>query len=301
MPWRSNVGEPYGNGENTVEASPGEQTSPGGFSDARGSNAGLHGWDDSLVQAEQVGFFESGQYTSPLFGTGDNLELGSEVPSATHYDGETAAALELPKKRALDNTLVQQHAGVNSHLFFNMVKLQKPQEALKQPWEKGVMAQICGATQPRLPMPWLTLPSVGRRDSLIGATPLEEPPEKKALRTPFHYRRLLTTRLAQTDDQLRAKALRRLRDLILVAPDQSRLGRALLDVSGQLTGEDRISSVFADAFRSRATSTLVKRSMDYYKMAVWMDQQLDLRPMQVSENVIYQYLSFLREQGQPRP
>lgn len=150
-------------------------------------------------------------------------------------------------------------------------------------------------------MPWLTLPSVGRRDSLIGATPLEEPPEKKALRTPFHYRRLLTTRLAQTDDQLRAKALRRLRDLILVAPDQSRLGRALLDVSGQLTGEDRISSVFADAFRSRATSTLVKRSMDYYKMAVWMDQQLDLRPMQVSENVIYQYLSFLREQGQPRP
>lgn len=140
------MGEPYGNGENTVEASPGEQTSPGGFSDARGSNAGLHGWDDSLVQAEQVGFFESGQYTSPLFGTGDNLELGSEVPSATHYDGETAAALELPKKRALDNTLVQQHAGVNSHLFFNMVKLQKPQEALKQPWEKGVMAQICGAT-----------------------------------------------------------------------------------------------------------------------------------------------------------
>ncbi|CAL1160730.1 unnamed protein product, partial [Cladocopium goreaui] len=297
MPWRSNVGEPDGNGENAVEASPGEQTSPGGFSEAQGPNTGLHGWDDSLVESEQMGFLESGQYTSPLFGTGDNLEPGSEVPSATHYDGETAATWRLPKKRVLDNALVQQHAGVDSHLFFNMVKLQKPQEALKQPWEKGVMAQICGASQTRLPMPWLTLPSVGRRDSLMGATPLEEPPEKKAMRTPFHYRLLLTTRLAQTDDQLRAKAMRRLRDLVLVAPDQSRLGRALLDVSGQLTGEDRISSVFADAFRSRATSTLVKRSMDYYKMAVWMDQQLDLRPMQVSENVVYQYLSFLRESG----
>ena len=82
-----------------------------------------------------------------------------------------------------------------------------------------------------------------------------------------------------------------------MAPDQSRLGRTLLDVSGQLPGEDRISSVFADAFRSRATSPLAKRSMDYYKMAVWMDQQLDLRPIQVSENVVYQYLSFLRESG----
>ena len=291
------MGEPYGNGENTVEASPGGQTSPGGFSDARGPNTGSHGWDDSLVESEQMGFLESGQYTSPLFGTGDNLELESEVPSATHYEGETAATLGLPKKRVLDNALVQQHVGVDSHLFFHRVKLQKLQEASKQPWEKGVMAQICGASQPRLPMPWHALPSVGRRDSLIGATPLEEPPEEKALRTPFHYRRLLTTRLAQTDDQLRAKALRRLRDLVLVAPDQSGLGRALLDVSGQLPGEDRISSVFADAFRSRATSPLVKRSIDYYKMAVWVDQQLDLRPMQVSGNVVYQYLSFLRESG----
>ena len=297
MPWGSNVGERYGSGENTVEASLGEQTSPGGSSNAAGSNTVAHGWDDSLAEPAQAGFLESGQHESPLFGTDDALEFGSEVPSATHYDGETATAFELPRKRPLDDTIVQQPVGVDSHLFFNMVNLKKPQEALKQPWERGVMAQICGTSQPKLPMPWLTLPSVGRRDSLIGSTPLEEPPEKKALRTPFHFRRLLTTRLAQTDDQLRAKALRRLRDLILVAPDQSRLGRALLDVSGQLTGEDRISSTFADAFRSRATSTLVKRSMDYYKLAVWMDRQLDLRPMQVSENVIYQYLSFLRESG----
>ena len=116
-------------------------------------------------ESEQMGFLESGQYTSPLFGTGDNLELESEVPSATHYEGETAATLGLPKKRVLDNALVQQHVGVDSHLFFHRVKLQKLQEASKQPWEKGVMAQICGASQPRLPMPWHALPSVGRRDS----------------------------------------------------------------------------------------------------------------------------------------
>ena len=67
MPWRSNVGEPDGNGENAVEASPGEQTSPGGFSEAQGPNTGLHGWDDSLVESEQMGFLESGQYTSSFW------------------------------------------------------------------------------------------------------------------------------------------------------------------------------------------------------------------------------------------
>ena len=183
------MGELYGNGENTVEASPGGQTSPGGFSDARGPNTGLHRWDDSLVESEQMSFLESGQYISPLFGTGDNLELGSEVPSATYYDGETAATLGLPKKRALGNALVQQHGGVDSHLFFHMVKLQKPQEALKQPWEKRVMAQICGASQPRLPMPWLALPSVGRRKQFDGrhslgrATGEESPANTFSLQT----------------------------------------------------------------------------------------------------------------------
>ena len=86
-------------------------------------------------------------------------------------------------------------------------------------------------------MPWLTLPTLGKRDSLDGTVPSEEPPEKRAARTPFHCRRLLATRLAQTDDQLRAKAMQRLRDLVLVVPEQSKLGRALLDFSGNLLGK----------------------------------------------------------------
>jgi len=81
-------------------------------------------------------------------------------------------------------------------------------------------------------MAWLAMPTVGKFESLHGISPTVEPPEKTAMRTPFHHKRLLATRLAQTDDQLRAKALRRLRDLILVAPSQSQLGRALLDSSG---------------------------------------------------------------------
>ena len=58
-----------------------------------------------------------------------------------------------------------------------------------------------------------------------------------------------------------------------------------------------ISCVFAGAFRSRATATLGKRSLDYCKMALWMNQYMSLQPMQLSESAVYQYLNFLRETG----
>ena len=298
MPWRSKVGAPYGRVDFGGEESLTERTPPDAFSVASGSNAEVPEWDDSLAETGQL-LVCDGQDAVSLFGapSEDGFELGGDVPLEEQFYGSEFATLGAPKSVPMEAPRSRAVAGVDDNLFFNMVKLKKPQEPLKQPWEKGVMAQICSRSKPKLPMPWLTLPTLGKRDSLTAATPVEEPPEKQAFRTPFHFRRLLTTRLAQTDDQLRAKALRRLRDLILVSPEQSILGRTLLDVSGQLVGEDRISCVFADAFRSRATATLVKRSMDYYKMAVWLDQQLDLRPMQVSENAIYQYLSFLREVG----
>ncbi|CAL1147122.1 unnamed protein product [Cladocopium goreaui] len=189
---------------------------------------------------------------------------------------------------------LQKGTGPDKRLFFNMLKLRRT-GVPKMPWDTGVAAEVFKKGPISLPMPWLSLPTVGKRESLQGLVPSAEPPERTASRTPFHKRRLLKVRLAQTDDQLRAKAMRRLRDLILAMPSHTQLGRALLDTSGQLTGEDMISCVFADAFRSRATATLVKRSLDYYKMALWMNQHLGLQPMQLTESVVYRYLSFLRE------
>jgi hypothetical protein len=101
-------------------------------------------------------------------------------------------------------------------LFFKMVKL--PRLGLpSQPWETGEMARIFGEAQPLLPMPWLYMPTVGKFEGLHGISPAVELPERSAMRIPFHHKRLLAIRLAQTDDQFRAKALRRLRDLVLVA------------------------------------------------------------------------------------
>ena len=83
----------------------------------------------------------------------------------------------------------------------------------------------------------------------------------------------------------------------LAAPVSTQLGRALLDTSGQLPGGDMIACFFDDAFRNRATANLVKRSWDYYKMALCVNTSMNLQPMQLAENVVCRYLSFLRESG----
>eukprot|EP00435_Cladocopium_sp_Y103_P043820 s3521_g12.t1 len=278
MPWRSRVGEPFGRNSDQFS------------SEFLQEDTGLQDWDTDLVDDEN------------LFGDPDeaiDLEaaaVGSFHESLEHDHGmqvEVVSAgsdCQHDKKRPAESSSLQTGAGIDDRLFFSMLKVPRT-GALRQPWETGMFAAVFKRPTQVLKMPWMSLPNVGRQESFQGITPAVD----TAARTPFHHKRLLAVRLAQTDDQLRAKALRRLRDLILVAPSHTQLGRALMDSSGQLTGEDRISSVFADAFRSRATSTLVKRSLDFYKMAIWIESHLNLLPMQLSEGVVYQYLSYLRE------
>eukprot|EP00435_Cladocopium_sp_Y103_P043140 s2541_g12.t1 len=257
--------------------------------------SGLGDWDDSFADNQQdlFGTLEDDQF-SRVDAVENAFQRDPDDESHSLQMDVVSDGPEPTRKRPLNSSVLHHGSGVDDTLFFSMIKLPKT-GVPRQPWETGLMSLVCGKSQPVLSTPWLNLPVLGKQESLQGLIPSVEPVEKVASRTQFHYKRLLAVRLAQTDDQLRAKALRRLRDLILVEPTQSQLGRALLDTSGQLTGEDRISSVFADAFRSRATSTLVKRSCDYYKMAVWMDQFLNLKPMRLTEGIVYQYLSFLRE------
>jgi hypothetical protein len=283
MPWRSNTGVPFGN---VIYDNPEffEGSDASGFSGDVATLEPQHDFSGSVVE---------GHLDVKAFSIADSQLGHADGLNGVQFDSELVAAEPARKRPALDMAL-QKGAGPDKRLFFDMLKLRRTGMP-KMPWDTGVAAEVFKKGPICLPMPWLSLPTVGKRESLQGLVPSAEPPERTASRTPFHKRRLLTVRLAQTDDQLRAKAMRRLRDLILVMPSHTQLGRALLDTSGQLTGEGMISCVFADAFRSRATATLVKRSLDYYKMALWMNQHLGLQPMQLTESVVYRYLSFLRE------
>ena len=114
---------------------------------------------------------------------------------------------------------------------------------------------------------------------------------------PFTRRRLLTAKLAKSDDELLTSALRKLRNLVLYWPEDSKLGRALLTSAGAVVGEDVLQQSLKDCFAGKAVATLVKRSADFTRFAEWMIQSERGRPLNPTEADLYGYISMLRATG----
>ena len=192
-----------------------------------------------MQQEETPGFGDLNSL--PLIGTAaddsDGLESWSQVELPSEVaEGDEPVQLEeepaflMDRKRPSQSSAWSRGVGIDDKLFFKMAKLPRnglPKTAMGE-WSDG---QDFDKEWRRLPMPWLAMPNIGKQEGLQGISPIVEVAERTPGRTPFHYKRLLAIRLAQTDDQLRAHALRRLRDLILTEPSQSQLGRALLDTT----------------------------------------------------------------------
>ena len=114
---------------------------------------------------------------------------------------------------------------------------------------------------------------------------------------PFTKRRLLTAKLAKSDDELLTSALRKLRSLVLYWPEDSKLGRALLTSAGAVVGEDVLQQSLKDCFAGKAVATLVKRAADFTRFAEWMIQTGRGRPLNPTEADLYGYISMLRANG----
>ena len=291
MPWRTNIGAPFHAASNATNPSVHAVSCPASpvsemqadVCPAQGPGAREAEWDCISVHSSDFSW-----PSTEIKLEGEGLRRGLNTPVAE--DEPLQAAVKRPK-RVPSKVAV----GPSEALHLDSWKLtRKP--SLFQPWESGTMGMIFGHKPEPFPS-WLQLPSVGKFESVVGLVPASDPVVKTVSYTPFHKGRLLAIRMARTDDQLRAKAVRKLRDLILVQPTDSRLGRQLLDACGQLVGEDVIADNFNDSFRSRATATLVKRSSDYHRMAVWMRDVCNLAPLQITEDVVYRYLCHLRSSG----
>ena len=259
MPGRSNTGVPFGN-PNVYNFEGSECSEPSGFSE-----------DADLAEQDSLDFLAQHGW--------DPIEAVEPFAACSQQgldDSGRGARLshdfspvKLARKRRAADMEMGKGAGPDKNLFFNMLKLQCTGVPW-MPWTTGLVAHGFKKGPCRLPMPWLSMQLVGRQSSLQGPVPSAEPPERMA------------TMLV---------------DLSLAVPSHMQLSRALLDLAGQLTGEDMSSCVFADVFRNRAMVTLVKQSLDYYKLALWMRQWLSLQLMQLTESVVHQCVSFLRETG----
>ena len=83
----------------------------------------------------------------------------------------------------------------------------------------------------------------------------------------------------------------------LFQPQDSRLGRALLDVSGKLVPETAIATSFIDAVAGKAPGTIAKRVADYHRFARWAVDGGRCYPMNISETVVYDYAKYLQMSG----
>ena len=143
------------------------------------------------------------------------------------------------------------------------------------------------------------LPSYGRFEAVHGivhsapSVP-DDPPHGLS---DFKRKRLLATAFAKTDDQLVDWAMRQLKEIVLFQPQDSRLGRALLDVSGRLVPEIAIATSFIDAVAGKAPGTIAKRVADYHRFARWAVDGGRCYPMNISETVVYDYAKHLQMSG----
>ena len=167
----------------------------------------------------------------------------------------------------------------------------------KQPWETGFGKAVFGRSGGHdFAFPF-QLPLVGRADMFaeIASASSGITLPTWHLDNPFRAKRLFATRMARSEDQLRAAALARIKEVVLFDPGDSRLGRSLLESSGLLIPEHQLAMVLSDTFARKATSTLAKRSCDFLKFSRWQVQVNSAKPLRASEQDLYKYVCHLRD------
>ena len=166
----------------------------------------------------------------------------------------------------------------------------RQQTQVKLPWEVSMFGHML----PKLE-DLIRPPSLGRLDALgLSAAAAVVPETSQAKVATFQAKRLLATRFYKSDDQLVSAALKKLRSVVLFSPADSRLGRSLLNLSGQLVPEDELNASFQDAFAAKSPGTLAKRSNDYMRFALWQVAS-HRSPLLASEQDLYRYVCELRQ------
>ena len=105
--------------------------------------------------------------------------------------------------------------------------------------------------------------------------------------------RLLAARFAMSEDEMRLRALRKIRTVLLFYPEDSALGKNLLSSAGTVVEESKLTKIIEDSFAGRAAGTLIKRATDFTKFATWLVARRG-RPLAPGEQALYDYVSHLR-------
>ncbi|CAE7537200.1 unnamed protein product, partial [Symbiodinium necroappetens] len=170
----------------------------------------------------------------------------------------------------------------------------------KLPWETGPMSMIFSA-KPVVPArDWScsgVLLSAGASEQIVSDGFEGVAPQELGQVTAAFGKRLLRMRAPTSEEQIRAAALKRLKLLVCLDPTASKLGVSLLDQMQNLCDDETIARSISDAFRAKASQTLIKRAGSLERFARWcFDQDLP-SPFRADEQIMYRYLCDLRTSG----
>lgn len=104
-------------------------------------------------------------------------------------------------------------------------------------------------------------------------------------------------RTEQPDEDIRRVALSKLRDLVLQDPLATQLGVGVNNILRAGGAAYLVEQSIGDCFRSKASSTLQKRSSSLWRLAKLLRQCGCLQPLRLTEPDLYQALCSLRENG----
>ena len=139
-------------------------------------------------------------------------------------------------------------------------------------------------------------PQVGLKETLMSS---REPAEATgSVEIPWSVvRRLGRMRAAPCKDDIRSSAMKRLKVLILLDPEATKLGASLLKQTQELREDEYIMQSLADAFRKPASATLQKRALSLQCFAVKAYELGFDSPWRLDEEQMYSLFQTLREEG----
>ena len=169
---------------------------------------------------------------------------------------------------------------------------------IKMPWEKGPLAPVFGAPLPSMTSAKpLTPPLVGLVDTLAPvALTKQEVPVPVGPISKFAVKRLAAARCVVPEDEMLARCLNQIKNLILMDLQGSEVGVTLCNLAGGLDESADILQILRDCFARKATATVLKRTSALWDLAGWMIQNEQTTIWTMNEKQLYDYMCFLRAQ-----
>ena len=165
------------------------------------------------------------------------------------------------------------------------------------PWESGFLKDVLGSG-PSSSLPWLSPVLVPRDLPSAGSVRIKVTPsviEKKTMAKSQMFSSISFGR-----DEKRQNALAKWLDLVMLYPEESRLGNLILAETMRDPDEEGVPKLMENWMARKSTSTLVLRAGSIAMFVKYCKTFFpDIPVVPIDEEVAYRYVDWLKESGKP--